>query len=198
MDSALNIPQVGATSSRTLAASLAGKVVIVVAATVLIALAAHVSMPLPFSPVPLTLQTFAVLLIGMTLGPAMAFSAMLLYLAEGAAGLPVFSPHGPGGLAQLLGPTAGFLFSYPFAAAVAGWISRDLTRVRSLFLRGTIAGIIASPIFFTMGALWLSAIAHLHTAAAWHLAVAPFLPGEIVKVLAAATFFSSLRRWKQA
>ena len=185
-------------ASRASFDTLTGKALLVVAATGLMALAAHVSIPLPFSPVPLTLQTFAVLLIGMSLGPVMGFSAMVLYLAEGAAGLPVFSPHGPGGVAQLLGPTAGFLFSYPLAAAVAGWMVRHLTSVRSLFALGVVAGAVASPIFFALGALWLNSVTHIGAAGAWHLAIVPFLPGEAVKVIAAATLFSSLQRWKQS
>jgi biotin transport system substrate-specific component len=186
------------TASGAVTDSFIGKTAVVVTATGLMALAAHISLPLPFSPVPLTLQTFAVLLIGMTLGPALGFSTMVLYLAEGAAGLPVFSPHGPGGIAQLVGPTAGFLFSYSFAAAMAGWLVRTLVAVRSLFTRGLAAGILASPIFFAMGALWLSAFTHLGSAATWHVSIAPFVPGEIIKIIAAATLFSSFRRWKQA
>ena len=186
------------TASHPITDSLAGKAAIVVTATGLMALAAHISLPLPFSPVPLTLQTFAVLLIGMALGPVLGFSTMVLYLAEGAAGLPVFSPHGPGGIAQLLGPTAGFLFSYPLAAAAAGYLAHHLVAFRSLFVRSLAAGILASPIFFAMGAMWLSAITHLSSAATWHVAIAPFLPSEIIKAIAAATLFSSIRRWKQA
>src|SRR4030088_613668 len=124
--------------------SLPGRVVLVVAATALVAACAHVSLPLPFTPVPLTLQNFAVILIGMALGPVAGFSAMVLYLAEGAMGLPVFSPHGPGGVAQLLGPTAGYLFSYPLAAAVAGWAVRAMRPVASRFTRAVVAGVLAN------------------------------------------------------
>src|SRR3954469_18368068 len=102
---------------RVLTDSLAGRVILAIGATLFVAACAHVSVPLPFTPVPLTLQNFAVLLVGMVLGPVAGFSAMVLYLAEGATGLPVFNPGGLGGVAQLLGPTAGFLFSYPLAAA---------------------------------------------------------------------------------
>src|SRR3954447_5509375 len=98
---------------------------IVVAASFFVALCARVSVPLPFTPVPLTLQNFAVLLVGLVLGPVAGFSAMALYLAEGAAGLPVFNPHGAGGVLQLFGPTGGYLLSYPFAAAAAGWVARS-------------------------------------------------------------------------
>src|SRR5438552_608778 len=99
---------------------------IAVCATILIAIAAHVSFPLPFSPVPITLQNFAVVLLGMFLGPRLGMLTMILYLAEGLAGMPVFSPQGLGGAAQLFGPTGGFLLSYPIAAAVAGYVLRTL------------------------------------------------------------------------
>ena len=102
--------QLGTTEGiRDLPRTVAGKAFLAVGATAFVALCAHISVPLYFTPVPLTLQTLAVILIGLTLGPALGASAMVLYLAEGAMGLPVFSPHGPGGIAQLLGPTAGFL-----------------------------------------------------------------------------------------
>src|ERR1700729_160100 len=87
--------------------SLAGKTLLVLGATAFVAACAHISFPLPFTPVPLTLQNFAVLLVGMALGPVAGFSAMVLYLAEGALGLPMFTPFGPAGVARLLGPTAG-------------------------------------------------------------------------------------------
>ncbi len=184
-------------NSGPLSKSLIGNAVFVVAATGLVALAAHISLPLPFSPVPLTLQPFAVVLIGMVLGPVAAFSSMILYLAEGAMGLPVFTPQGPGGVAQLLGPTAGFLFSYPFAAGMAGWIARSLSALRSPFARGIAAGTVATAIIFVFGASWLASLLHLDSAAAWHLAVVPFLPGEVIKIIAAATLFSTMRRWQQ-
>src|ERR1700719_4307666 len=108
--------------SGSLQESLAGKTLLVIGATTLVAACAHVSLPLPFTPVPLTLQNFAVLLVGMALGPVAGFSTMVLYLAQGAMGLPMFTPNGPAGVARLLGPTAGFLFAYPLVAASAGWV----------------------------------------------------------------------------
>src|SRR5436309_6749291 len=91
---------------------------LVVGGSLLMAVCAHVSVPLVFSPVPLTLQTFGVLLIALALGSKRGFAALALYLLEGGSGLPVFSPAGPGGIAQLLGPTGGFLMAYPVAAFV--------------------------------------------------------------------------------
>jgi len=88
-------------SSNSRALAWARQVAIVVSASLFVALCARVTLPLPFTPVPLTLQNFAVLLVGMTLGSKRGFAALALYLAEGLAGLPVFNPTGPGGLAQL-------------------------------------------------------------------------------------------------
>src|ERR1700685_644266 len=95
---------------------------IVVAASLFVALCARVTVPLPFTPVPLTLQNFGVLLVGLMLGPRRAFAALVLYLAEGLVGMPVFNPTGPGGIAQLLGTTGGFLLAYPLIAGIAGWV----------------------------------------------------------------------------
>jgi biotin transport system substrate-specific component len=175
-----------------------GRVVVCMAATLFVAACAHVSIPLFFTPVPITLQTFAVILIGMALGPVAGFSTMLLYLAEGAAGLPVFSPQGPGGVAQLLGPTAGFLFSYPLAAAASGWIVRSMPRAVSRFSRAILGGIGASVVIFALGAGWLAHLLHLGSVAVWSLAIAPFLVGEVVKITAAAGIFSTFQRWKRS
>jgi biotin transport system substrate-specific component len=183
--------------SQSLPNSIPGQIAQIVAATGLVAICAHISLPLPFTAVPLTLQTFAVLLVGMVLGPVAGFSAMVLYLAEGAAGLPVFSPHGLGGVAQLVGPTAGYLFSYPLAAACAGLFTRTIRLSSSGFRNGLIAGTIASLPIFLMGAAWLAHVIHLGATAAWTLAIAPFLIGEIVKVTAASGVFSSLQRWSK-
>jgi biotin transport system substrate-specific component len=185
-------------SASTLANSIPGKIMLAIAATGLMALAAHISLPLPFSPVPLTMAPFAVLLIGMTLGPVTAFSALMLYLVEGAMGMPVFTPQGPGGIAQLLGPTGGYLFSYPLAAAAAGWIAGSLRIVSSPLVRGLLAGTVATTIILCSGAAWLATVLHLHAGAAWQLAVAPFLLGESVKITVAAIFFSATRRWQQS
>jgi biotin transport system substrate-specific component len=177
--------------------TVAGKAFLAIGATALVALCAHVSLPLYFTPVPLTLQTLAVILVGLTLGPGLGCSAMVLYLAEGAMGLPVFSPQGPGGIAQLLGPTAGFLFSYPIAAAVAGSVVRVVPVSRSQFPVAVLAGIAASVVIFSMGAGWIATLLHLSPAAAWHLSVAPFLPGEALKIIAAAAAYVALRRWRR-
>ncbi|GAA3765135.1 biotin transporter BioY [Terriglobus aquaticus] len=150
-----------------------------------VAVAAHVSVPLPFTPVPLTLQPMAVLLVGMLAGPALGCATMLLYLAEGAMGLPVFSPHGPGGLLQLAGPTGGFLWSYPLVAMIAGTLYPAL-RSRRPFLAAVFACLAATVVLFAAGASQLALLSHAGVRTVLNAAVIPFLPGEIVKILAAS------------
>jgi biotin transport system substrate-specific component len=199
MQSAIS-SQVGTTHrSGSLWESLAGKVLLVIGATAFVAACAHISLPLPFTPIPLTLQNFAVILIGMALGPVAGFSAMVLYLAEGALGLPVFTPSGgPAGVAHLLGPNGGFLFSYPVAAATAGWIVRATQPITTRFRSALAAATIATLPIFLIGAGWFAFYAHHIFSATWSLAVAPFIPGEVVKITAAAAIFSSLQRWRRS
>jgi len=178
-----------------LAKTIPGRIGLTIAASALVALCAHLSLPLPFTPVPLTLQNFAVLLIGMMLGPSLGFSAMLLYLAEGACGLPVFTPQGPAGLAHLLGPSAGYLFSYPLAAAAAGLAGQLVRRNVTRFAAAIVTASAATLIIFTLGTSWLAHLLHLSVAASWHLAIEPFLFGEMAKIVAVAAIYSSTRRW---
>jgi biotin transport system substrate-specific component len=178
--------------------SLAGKTLLIVGATAFVAACAHISFPLPFTPVPLTLQNFAVILVGMALGPVAGFSAMVLYLAEGALGLPVFTPYSSGGIAHLLGPTGGFLFSYPLAAATAGWVIRAIRPLTSRFRSALIAATAATLPIFLLGAGWLGHFLHLGVSATWSLAVVPFIPGEIVKITAAAGLYSTFQRWRKS
>jgi biotin transport system substrate-specific component len=178
--------------------SLTGKTLLVIGATAFVAVCAHISLPLPFTPVPLTLQNFAVLLVGMFLGPVAGFSAMVLYLIEGALGLPVFTPYAAGGVAHLLGPNGGYLFSYPLAAATAGWVVRAMLRITTRFRSALVAATVATLPIFLLGAGWFAYYAHHNISATWAMAIAPFIPGEIVKITAAAGIFSSLQRWRQS
>src|SRR5580765_1127998 len=178
-------------SVRSMAESLPGRVVLAVAATAFIAACAHVSFALPFTPVPLTMQDFAVLLVGLTLGPVAGFAALALYLAEGAAGMPVFTPQGLGGVAQLVGPTGGFLMAFPFVAAIAGWGARRLP-LNNGFARAAVACALASVVLFGFGATWLAEYRHLAALGVMKMAVLPFLPGNLVKICAAAGIFSAV------
>jgi biotin transport system substrate-specific component len=119
---------------------------------------------------------------------------MLAYLAEGAVGLPVFSPTGPGGLAQLLGPTGGFLMAYPLVAAIAGGLTRLLAARTPRFLAAAIGCTAAVTLLFVSGAGWLMYVTHLPTHAVWMAAVAPFLPGEAIKVCVAAGTYRAIAR----
>lgn len=198
MQSAFTATATAQHPASSLTYSVARKAGLVLAASAFVAVCAHISLPLPFTAVPLTLQTFAVILVGMALGPVAGFCSMLLYLAEGAAGMPVFSPHGPGGLAQLLGPTAGYLFSYPLAAAIAGAVVRTTSNPRARFSIAILAGALASIPVFALGTAWLAFFLHLDTASAMHLAVTPFLFGEAAKVTAAAGIYQSIQRLRRA
>ena len=167
----------------SIAQQLAGQAGIVIAATALVALCAHISIPLGFSPVPITLQPFAVLLLGLLLAPRLSFAALSLYLLEGAFGLPVFSPHGPGGLGQLVGYTGGYLLAAPFAAALAGLIYRPGKRNLVTALIGAAAGDL---ILLSTGALWLGVLTHANFPVLLRVSVAPFLVSDAAKVITAA------------
>ena len=174
--------------------SVTGRIVLGLAATLVVAAAAHVSIPLWFTPVPLTLQPLAVLCVGLALGPVTGCLAMLAYLAEGALGLPVFSPGptSPGGLAQLLGPTGGFLMAYPVVAMVAGGLTRWLAPRVSRFAAAAAACTAAVCFLFACGALWLMSLAHLSAHQTMVAAVLPFLPGEAIKIAIAAGLYRAL------
>ena len=160
---------------------------IVVAAGAL-ALSAQLALPMPGTPVPLTLQPFVVVLAGLLLGPADAAAAMVLYLAAGAAGLPVFAPMGAPGLARLLGPTGGYLLAYPVAAAVAGWIGAG----RAAFMTRALAAIAGIAVLYLGGLAQLAVLSgSLATAAL--LGALPFAAADVVKAFVAAAV-SGLRR----
>jgi biotin transport system substrate-specific component len=178
-------------------------IVIALAASGLVALCAHVTLPLPFTPVPLSLAPFAVLFLGLMLSPRMAFASLCLYLLEGAAGLPVFSPEGAPGILHLLGPTGGYLLSYPFAAALAGYLYRrgaSSFSTRSSFPRGLVAAGAASMLILIAGAAWLKMLTHMDIRLVLAQAVVPFLPGDILKVClaaAAARLAANLRQHRR-
>jgi len=171
------------------AAEWAKQIAIVVGASLFVALCARVTIPLP-TPVPLTLQNAGVLLVGLLLGPRRAFAALALYLAEGAAGLPVFNPTGPGGILQLLGPTGGFLMAYPFVAGLAGYV---MERGRKTFANAAIAGFLAEVLLFVCGLSWLAILTgSMKTAVRFGLYW--FVFAEVIKILLAAAFAVRFRR----
>jgi biotin transport system substrate-specific component len=155
---------------------------IVISASLFVALCARVTIPLPFTPVPLTLQNFGVLLVGLTLGSRRGFAALALYLIEGASGMPVFNPAGPGGVAQLLGATGGFLLAYPFVAGLAGWV---MERGKASFARACAASLLAEVVLFAGGLSWLAVLTHSF-AQALRFGLYGFVFAEIIKVMLAA------------
>ncbi len=163
--------------------------------TVLTIVAAQVSVPLPFTPVPFTLQPMVVLLGGAALGARLGMTAQLLYLALGIAGLPVFaaSPILPQGFGRLLGPTGGYLMSYPLAAFVTGYLAqRGLDR---RYVTSVVAMVAGLAIVFTFGVLWLAFGAQAGLGAAVSAGLLPFIPADIIKVLLAATILPAVWRF---
>ena len=156
--------------------------------TVLTVVAAQISIPLPFTPVPFTLQPMVVLLGGAALGSRLGMSSQILYLAIGLAGLPVFaaSPVLPQGFGRLLGPTGGYLMSYPIAAFAAGYLAErgfDRRYLTSVLAMG--AGL---AIIFTCGVAWMAfGTPNVGLSAAIATGLVPFIPADIVKIFAAAT-----------
>jgi biotin transport system substrate-specific component len=164
----------------------------VVGASLLVALCARITIPLmPLTPVPLTVQNLGVLLVGLLLGSRRGFAALVLYLAEGAMGLPVFSPSPTGlvGIAHLLGPTGGFLMVYPFVAFLAGYV---FERGVKSFARAAIAGLLAEVLLFAGGLTWLYVFTHSLARAAY-LGLYWFIAAEVIKVMFAAAIAN---RWR--
>jgi len=156
--------------------------------TALTAAAAQVSFPLPFTPVPFTLQPMIVLLGGAALGARLGASSQVLYLVLGIAGLPVFaaSPTLPAGIARLAGPTGGYLMSYPVAALVAGCLAeRGFDRRYSTAVVAMAAGL---AIVFTSGILWLGIVVQPSIGIGGALAAGlfPFIVADALKLAAAA------------
>ena len=164
-------------------------VLLVVAASLITAGAAQLEIRLPWTPVPVSGQTFAVLLSGAVLGARRAFLAMCLYLAEGSAGLPFFS-GGASGFATLLGPTGGYLIAFPFAAALTGLLAERGwdRRPWSMFA----AMLLGSSIIFTLGLAQLADF--VPRGALLASGLLPFIPGDLVKSALAAGAFPVL--WK--
>lgn len=168
----------------------AQQVALVIGASLLVALCARITIPLPGTPVPLTVQNFGVLLVGLQLGSRRGFAALALYLAEGAMGMPVFSPVGPGGIAQLLGPTGGFLLAYPLVAWVAGFV---MERGRKSFARAAMGGLLGEVVLFTGGLTWLAVLTH-SMAQAFRWGLYWFAFAEVIKVMMAAGIAARWRR----
>jgi biotin transport system substrate-specific component len=153
----------------------------VLAAVAVLALASQFALPLPGTPVPLTLQPLVIVLAGLVLGPIDAAMAMVLYLGLGAAGLPVFQPIGAPGIARLFGPTGGYLLAYPVAAAVAGWLGAG----RESFTTRALAAMAGIFVLYVGGIAQLAVITGSVATAAL-IGALPFVAADAVKALVAA------------
>jgi len=169
----------------------------VVAGSALLAIAARIAFPLPFSPVPVTAQTFAVLLIGAALGSRLGAATVIAYLAEGLAGLPVFagglsawSPSSIPGVPVIVGPTAGYLVGFVVAAGVVGALAeRGFDRRFATTLAAMLVG---NLVIYVFGLAWLARFVGVERVVA--LGLAPFLIGDAVKTVLATLALPSA--WK--
>lgn len=156
-------------------------VCLVILSSILIGLFGQFSIPLPFSPVPLSTQDTLILALAVLLGPKRATLAVLLFLAQGAIGLPVFANNGtPCGLSRFFGPTGGYLISYPIAAYLTGALAHRLPKTLLNTLLAFLAG---SATIFLFGVTYLSTFVGF-TKAIW-LGFVPFIPGNFLKTFIA-------------
>ena len=154
---------------------------LVFAFSLLTALAAQVVIPI--GPVPITGQTFAVLLTGALLGSRLGAMAMIVYLIEGASGLPFFY-GGHGGLAHLFGPTGGYLVAFPAGAFITGAFAENGWDKR--FWTAVVAMAVSSIVILLAGLAWFAAFTHTPLVAAFKVSVAPHLIGDLIKIVLAA------------
>jgi len=166
-------------------------VLLVIGGSLLIAISAQVAIPVPFSPVPMTLQPLALVLVGACLGSLRGSAAASLYLLEGLSGLPVFA-QGHAGVLALVGPTAGYLYAYPAATWVAGFFSeRGWNRS---FLTTAAAMIAALGVIYLGGWSWLAGPMGMGASRAFTIGVAPFVLADLVKVGIALVLLPAAQR----
>ncbi|WP_261664094.1 biotin transporter BioY [Deinococcus sp. Marseille-Q6407] len=164
------------------APSFVRDLLLVAGGALLVALFAQAEIPL--QPVPITLQTLGVLLVGAALGWKRGFAALALYLVLGAAGLPVFA-GGSASIAKFFGPTGGCLLSYPFAAAMIGWLVQRFGLDRNV--PGAAAAMLAaSVVIYAFGLPWLSAVTGMHGQTLLANGLYPFVLGDALKIGLAA------------
>src|SRR5882762_9499717 len=154
---------------------------LVIGFSLLTALSAQVVIPI--GPVPITGQTFAVLLTGALLGPRLGAMAMIAYLIEGASGLPFFA-GGHFGLVHLMGPTGGYLVAFPAAAFITGAFAENGWDKR--FWTAVVAMTVGSTLILLAGLAWFSVLTHTSPFIAFQVTVLKFIPGDIIKILLAA------------
>lgn len=161
---------------------------LVFAGSALLALSAHIQIPLPFTPVKVSMQTFVVLALALTMGARLSVASVLAYLAEGALGLPVFQSGA--GLAVFAGPTAGYLAGFVLAAAAVGWLAEH-GALRS-WPRALMTIALGEALIFLPGIAWLAVLFGADRALA--LGLLPFVPGMLLKDAMLLALIAGLRR----
>ena len=175
--------------------SLTRDLLYIVGVSLLTGLMAQIRITLPFTPIPLTGQTFAVLLSGAVLGSRRGFLSQALYLALGAAGLPVFA-GGAGSALHLLGPTGGYLWSFPVAAGLLGWLVERGASRSSPKLAGAL--IVSDLLILASGAAWLHILFRVPNSQSWVLGFYPFLGADILKIVLVGLSLPRILRWFNA
>lgn len=158
--------------------------------TAVLCILGPLSIPLPFSPVPITLTNFAIFIVIYALGMKAGTISFLVYLAIGTAGLPVFSSFG-GGLGKLAGPTGGYLIGFAFIAIIQGYMMKRFPGKNSAAIIGMILGM---SVCYLFGTVWLGWQMNLTFSAALALGVLPYLVGDTVKIIIAAVAGPQLRQ----
>ncbi len=157
--------------------------------TALIIIGGYISFPIPFSPVPIVLSDFFVLLAGLFLGLSWGVTAVGMFLFLGLIGLPVFA-GGKAGLAVLIGPTGGFLIGFLLAVAVIGMIAG---KGKSFLVKDLVALIVGTIVIYGIGVPWLKLVLKVTWEKALALGMIPFVPGIIVKIIAALVLIRIIR-----
>ena len=155
--------------------------------TFLLAISSKVQVP--FWPVPMTMQTFVIFLIGMTYGVRLSFATVALYLFEGAAGLPVFASGG--GIAYLIGPTAGYLYGMLFASVAISYLAN--LGLSKTYFKATFSLLAGSIIIFSIGIIYLGSIIGYEKAVAAGLL--PFIPSELFKIALAVSLIPTIQKF---
>ena len=190
-----------AESRQSRQATLAVRAAAVLFMTALTAAAAQVSFSIPFTPIPFTMQPMVVLMAGLALGPRLGMASQMLYLLAGIAGLPVFAASLtlPPGMARLLGPSGGYLLSYPFAAFVSGWLAAKGFDRR--YWTSVVAMLAGLTVVYAIGVLWLGLLtsslgngAAIGLRAAFVAGVVPFIAADVLKLVFAAGVVPGLWR----
>ena len=190
-----------AESRQSRQATLAVRAAAVLFMTALTAAAAQVSFSIPFTPIPFTMQPMVVLMAGLALGPRLGMTSQILYLLAGIAGLPVFAASLtlPPGVGRLLGPSGGYLLSYPFAALVTGWLAAKGFDRR--YWSSVVAMLAGLAVVYAVGVLWLGLLTSalgtgdaIGLRAAFAAGVVPFIGADVMKIVLAAGVVPGLWR----